>query len=105
MVSRRSEWLRVARELVQKVEEELPERAWAEALDAAENGDVFMAVGTSMLVQPAAWLPVSALEAGAQVIQINPEPTDLSDRAQFDLRGKAGEILPALIQSVWRNGT
>jgi len=81
--------------------EELPQRAWAEALDAAVSGDVFMAVGTSMLVQPAAWLPISALEAGVQVIQINPEPTDLSSRAQFDLRGKAGVILPVLVRAVW----
>ena len=85
--------------------EELPTRPWTEALDAAVGGDVFMAVGTSMLVQPAAWLPMSALDAGAQVIQINPEPTDLSKRAHFDLRGKAGEILPALVHLVWRNGT
>lgn len=85
--------------------EELPARPWAEALDAAVSGDVFIAIGTSMLVQPAAWLPISALEAGAQVIQINPEPTDLSNRAPFDLRGRAGDILPALIRSVWRRGT
>lgn len=85
--------------------EELPSRPWAEAMDAAVSADVLLTIGTSMLVQPAAWLPMSALEAGAQVIQINPEPTDLSSRAQFDLRGKAGEILPALIRSVWRQGT
>ena len=85
--------------------EELPEKPWTGALDAALNGDVFLAIGTSMLVQPAASLPMTALDSGAQVIQINPEPTDLSHRAQFDLRGKAGEILPALIQSVWRRET
>ncbi|QJD28651.1 SIR2 family NAD-dependent protein deacylase [Methylococcus geothermalis] len=74
-------------------------------MDVAENGGVFMAVGTSMLVQPAAWLPVAALEAGAQVIRIDPEPTNLSDRAQFDLRGKAGDVPPVLMQSVWRSRT
>lgn len=83
--------------------EELPTRPWTEALDAAARGDVFFAVGTSMLVQPASGLPLAALQAGAQVVQINPQPTDLSDFAQFDLRGKAGEILPGLINSVWRN--
>ena len=54
-----------------------------------------------MLVYPAAAVPLTALQAGIPVIQINPAPTDLDRQARFNLRGKAGEILPALLDAVW----
>lgn len=59
--------------------------------------DLFLVVGTSALVQPAASFPVAALQRGIPVIEINPEETALSEQVSFALRGKAGEILPKLI--------
>ena len=77
--------------------ESLPDDAVAFALDAARNSDLFLVVGTSSMVYPAAHLPRVALQHGARVIEINPEPTELSASATLSFRGKAGEILPQLL--------
>ena len=76
--------------------ETLPAEALAAAFAAAKTCDVFLCVGTSTVVEPAATLPFIALEAGARVIEVNPQPTPLSARASFSLRGSAAEILPQL---------
>lgn len=77
--------------------EALPDDAVALAMNAARNADLFLVVGTSSMVYPAAHLPRVALQHGARVIEINPEPTELSPSATLSLRGKAGEILPQLL--------
>jgi len=77
--------------------EGLPPEALASAVAAARTCDVFLCVGTSTVVEPAASLPFIALEAGARVIEVNPQPTPLSARASVSLRGAAGEILPLLV--------
>jgi NAD-dependent deacetylase len=51
-------------------------------------------VGTSALVYPAAFLPEIAREAGAYLVEVNPEPTPLSTICDEVLSGRAGEILP-----------
>ena len=71
------------------------------AVQAAKGCQVFMAIGTSALVYPAAELPFTALRAGAMVVEINPQPTPLSSRVSFSVQGPAGEILPALVEQVW----
>jgi NAD-dependent deacetylase len=53
-------------------------------------------VGTSAIVYPAAGLPYAAAEAGAFLVEVNPEPTPLSEACDVTLRGAAGEILPLL---------
>lgn len=58
--------------------------------------DVMFVVGTSAVVQPAASLPLAAAQAGATVVEVNPEPTPLTPYAAFSFRGKAGEVLPAI---------
>lgn len=77
-----------------------PERL-AAAQAAAKRCDMFLSIGTSSLVQPAASLPLAALEGGATLVEINPDPTPLSRAAMFSLRGPAGEILPALIEAAF----
>jgi len=57
---------------------------------------VMLVVGTSAYVQPAASLPLTAIQAGAGLIEINPEPTPLTEMAHLSLRGRSGEILPAI---------
>jgi NAD-dependent deacetylase len=64
---------------------------------AAADCDLFLSVGTSSLVYPAAGLAETALRRGARVIEINPNPTELSGLAQVVLRGRSGEILPSLL--------
>lgn len=76
--------------------EMLPEGALETAMQAAGSCEVFLSVGTSGVVEPAASLPFHALDAGATVIEVNPQPTPLSPHA-IALAGKAGDILPRLI--------
>ena len=76
--------------------EALPQGAIEAAAEAARGCDVFLSVGTSGLVEPAASLPFVALEQGAQVIEVNPAKTPLTRRASFVLAGPAGEVLPRL---------
>ena len=77
--------------------EMLPEDSWMRAVDAAGRADVFVAIGTSAVVYPAAGLVRVARESGAQIVIVNPDPTPADQLAQWILRGPAGEILPRLI--------
>jgi NAD-dependent deacetylase len=67
---------------------------------AAAACDLFLAIGTSLTVYPVARLPEIALDAGARLVIVNAEPTPLDDRAHAVLRGRAGEVLPALADQV-----
>lgn len=82
-------------------EEMLPADALREAETAAGQCDLFLVVGTSAEVYPAAALPHHASRAGAMVIEVNPETTAFSDAADHTLRGPAGVILPALVAAAW----
>jgi len=78
-------------------EEMLPQSALAAAEDAARRCDLLLVVGTSAEVYPAALLPLLARERGGLLIEVNPNPTPLSARANFVLRGAAGVVLPRLV--------
>lgn len=80
--------------------EMLPADALARAEEAAEHCEVFLSIGTSAQVYPAAELPLRALSAGAAVVEINPERTALTRHAQFSLQGPAGTILPQLVRGL-----
>lgn len=81
--------------------EALPTSAFSRAEQIAESADVFFCIGTSSLVEPAASLPRYARDQGRTVIQVNPEETGHDEIASYILRGKAAEILPALLQAAW----
>ena len=61
---------------------------------------MFLSVGTSGLVYPAAGLPLLARQSGACLVEINPEPTQLSALADFRLQGPSGEVLPRLVSEL-----
>jgi NAD-dependent deacetylase len=77
--------------------EALPEAVLNEAFAAARECDLFLTVGTSAVVYPAAALPRLALDRGVPVIEVNTEETPFSAGATCSLRGPAGEILPQLV--------
>jgi NAD-dependent deacetylase len=77
--------------------EALPESAWERAFEAAARAEVFLVIGTSALVYPAAGLVQVARQSGARVAIVNPDPTPADDLAEWILRGPAGEILPRLL--------
>jgi NAD-dependent deacetylase len=81
--------------------EALPMDTLARAAEASGACDLFVSVGTSSLVYPAAGLPYQALTAGAPLVEINPEMTPLTGRATFVLRAPAGVALPALLRATW----
>lgn len=65
--------------------------------------DVMLVVGTSATVQPAATLPLVAKQAGAVVIEVNPEKTPLTRQASdFFLKGAAGAVMDRLALEVER---
>jgi NAD-dependent deacetylase len=71
-------------------------RASAEAVDC----DLFLTIGTSALVHPAAGMIAAAKECGAITVEINPEPTPASPYLDHSLRGPAEEVLDRLRQSL-----
>lgn len=80
--------------------EMLPEAALRAASEAAERCGVFLHVGTSSNVYPAASLPVIARDAGAVVVEINPEPSLTHGLAHYTLPHPAGTALPALLNAM-----
>jgi len=83
-------------------EELLPAAALAAAEEAAQRCDLLIVAGTSAEVYPAAALPDAALSRGARVVEINPNETPLSARANDVLRGPSGVVLPALVAAAFR---
>ena len=69
------------------------------AMDAAAGADVCLVVGTSALVHPAASIPQVTAEQGGRVVELNLDVTLLSPHAAVSLRGKAGELVPAVLDS------
>ncbi|HEY0513888.1 MAG TPA: NAD-dependent deacylase [Thermoanaerobaculia bacterium] len=82
--------------------ESLPEEAIVQAYEEATFCDLFLSVGTSATVYPAAGLIELAHQAGACLIEINPEPTPFSRIMDLRLAAPAGEALPALIAAIER---
>ena len=70
---------------------------------AAYECDIMLVVGTSALVQPAAYMPVIAKESGANIIEINPESTPLTGSiSDYIIKGKAGKIMNEIVAEVER---
>jgi NAD-dependent deacetylase len=80
--------------------ETLPQEALEAAARVARESEVYISVGTSSLVYPAAGLPFEALENGARIVEINPSETPLTRHADYTLRGPAGDVLPRLIREL-----
>ena len=76
----------------------LPHDVLARAQAAVETGDLLLAVGSSLVVEPAASLPRAAGRAGARLIIVNRDPTPLDGMADAVVRGEIGAVLPALVR-------
>ena len=84
--------------------ESLPYEALETAVASAQACDIFFSIGTSALIQPAASLPIEAIQAGAFTVEINPQHTPLTSRVDIALTGGAGSILPALVAAAFPGG-
>lgn len=80
--------------------ENLPPGALEAAMEAADACDVFLSIGTSTVVYPAAELPFRAARHGALVVEINPVETPLSPSADIVLRHPSGVALPAILAAL-----
>ncbi|MGQ7791837.1 SIR2 family NAD-dependent protein deacylase [Faunimonas sp. B44] len=74
----------------------MPEAEMARAVRFAERSDLVLAIGSSLVVHPAATIPLLAREAGADLVIVNREPTPLDDVASLVLRRSIGEIFTEL---------
>jgi NAD-dependent deacetylase len=77
--------------------EPLPDGMMNEAEHAVASAEVFLVMGTSAVVYPAAGLVPHARQSGAKVIEINPEPTPFSAMVDCALQAPAAELLPKLL--------
>ncbi len=71
----------------------MPEEAMARAEEATLNCDLFLAIGSSLVVYPAAGFPVIAKQNGATLVIINRDPTDLDSHADLVLNTEIGPTL------------
>jgi NAD-dependent deacetylase len=78
--------------------ESLPAEPWQRSVELATSCDLMLVVGTSLVVNPAARLPVMAQQRGAEVALINRTATPLDDRVSVRLFDEAGPTLSALVE-------
>lgn len=71
----------------------MPEEAMRRASGLAQNCDLFLVVGSSLVVWPAAGMPVLAKNSGARLVIVNNEPTEQDDVADLVIRHDIGETL------------
>ncbi len=80
--------------------EMLDEKIINKAFEESERADLFFSIGTSAVVHPAASLPIVAKRHGALLVEINMEPTPITEMADFCFKIPSGEFLPELVSSL-----
>ncbi len=85
--------------------ESLPAEELAFAEDAAADCGLFLTIGTSGLVYPAASLPLIARRHGAYVVEINPEASAIAARLDECILAPSGVALPIIIETARRHRT
>ena len=86
--------------------EPIPWEAQVSSLKESQSCSVVLSIGTSAVVYPAATIPITAKERGATVIEINREPTPLTDEiSDYLISGSAGQVIPAIVEEVKRTKT
>jgi NAD-dependent deacetylase len=84
--------------------ETIPWEAQTRSFEEAGTCDVVLVIGTSAVVYPAAGIPTIAKQNGAKVVEINMEPTPLTNRvSDYLIQGSAGTILPHIVEEVRRH--
>jgi NAD-dependent deacetylase len=78
----------------------MPERETALAFEHAEHSDVFLVIGSSLVVHPAAYLPVRAVECGAKLVVVNREETPCDRLATVVVHGQAGATMSEILQAM-----
>jgi NAD-dependent deacetylase len=82
--------------------EALPQKVLENATNHARNCDLFIVIGSTLVVYPAAYLPAYAVESGAKLIIINLGTTPLDYHAEVLISAKAGEVMKLIMEAVKR---
>jgi len=80
--------------------ESLPEETLQEAIRRARNCDLFVVIGSTLVVYPAAYIPTYAKESGARLAIVNLTPTPFDYCAEVIIRAKAAETMSGVVQEV-----
>jgi NAD-dependent deacetylase len=80
----------------------MPEKETEEAYHRSSLCDLFMVVGSSLVVQPAASMPLVAKRNGAKLVIVNRDPTPCDDMADLVVHGQAGSTLRSILEHVKR---
>ena len=80
--------------------ESLPEKVLKEATFRSYNCDLFMVIGSTLIVYPAAYMPVYAVDSGAKLVIINLSPTPMDKQATVLIRARAGEAMSRVLHRV-----
>jgi NAD-dependent deacetylase len=80
--------------------ETLPEKVFEEATRRSSHADLFMVIGSTLIVYPAAYMPVYAVDSGAKLVIINLSSTPMGKQASVLIKAKAGETMSEVIQRV-----
>jgi NAD-dependent deacetylase len=80
--------------------EALPQDVLQEATSRSYACDLFIVIGSTLVVYPAAYMPIYAANAGARLIIVNLSPTPMDEQATVLIRAKAGEAMSAILQRV-----
>lgn len=81
-------------------EEALPHAELQRAIELSQQADVMLVIGTKGAVYPAALLPLYAKEAGATVLEINPQESDITYLAKHWLPMPSGEAMPQIVELI-----
>ncbi len=82
--------------------EPLPREALDKAIHHSRNCDLFIVIGSSLSVYPAAYMPVYALENGARLVVVNATSTFCDDQAEVVINGKAGVVMERIVEEARR---
>ena len=80
--------------------EALPEKVFEEASRRSSSADLFMVIGSTLIVYPAAYMPVYAADSGAKLVIINLSSTPMDKQASILIKAKAGETMSKVVQRV-----
>jgi NAD-dependent deacetylase len=82
----------------------LPQKVLMIATHEAQNCDLFIVIGSSLVVYPAAYMPLYAKRAGAPVVILNIGPTEQDDIADVIINASAGETMMAIMKVLKSKG-
>ena len=80
--------------------ESLPQQALNDAIQHARHCDLFIVIGSTLVVYPAAYMPMYAVESGAKLVIINLSPTPMDAKAAALITASAGETMSRIVEKV-----